>query len=139
MPRADEEYVLPSPLNADTVDNYDTSTTAVASKIPVTDANGMLAPFVSKVLGAWETKSVNTVYQAATDGFVLSYVSLGEGGYLRTLTDSSDSPTTKRADQSTASGTTQFVATQTVPVKKNDYYKIESSGSPTIYWIPLGS
>jgi hypothetical protein len=98
-------------------------------------------PTLSGALGIWASRNANTVYQAATDGFVMAYLHHYTGGTLKILTDSSNPPTTIRAEQRTSSGTTEFGSTLTVPVKKNDYYKIEQSGGDSFsaYWIPLGS
>jgi len=94
--------------------------------------------------GAWVAKSADTVYQAATDGFVVaSGQGYGEGDQgLFLYTDSSNPPTTLRAkDGGSGSGTTSVKECVMSPVKKNDYYKIvnNTGAAVTVYWIPLGS
>ena len=93
------------------------------------------------LLGAWETRSANTVYQAATDGFVTGYLSIGQGPYgsIEILTDASNPPTTVRVHEhgiETQRGEGQAFSV-TSPVRKNDYWKV--NGAQTVYWIPLGS
>ena len=93
------------------------------------------------LLGAWETRSANTVYQATTDGFVSGYLTIGQGPYgsIEILTDSSNPPTTVRVHEhgiETERGEGQGFAV-TSPVRKNDYWKV--NGAQTVYWIPLGN
>jgi len=79
--------------------------------------------------GAWVSKSDNTVYQAATDGFVIVYCATGAvTGY----TDASTPPTTTRLITygESANGFT-------MPVRKGDYWKV--AGATTVYWLSLGS
>lgn len=103
--------------------------------------------FVSGCLGAWETKSNNTVYQAATDGFIMGWAN--GGGYngavndVAIYSDGSNPPTTIRCRsvdiQEGSAGHTSFGI---APIRKGDYYKITIGGSGAsvggIFWIPLG-
>jgi hypothetical protein len=86
-------------------------------------------------LGAWDAGApwvVNTSYLAATDGFVVGY-SDGSNGLIKGYTNGSNPPTTQRWGQS-------YTTSICMPVKKSDYWKITiSAGTPTIFWIPLGS
>lgn len=73
-------------------------------------------------------KTMTTVYQAATDGFVVASISKG-GVYsisIAGFTDGANPPTTQvgsnTAYSAGASGTRY--ASVTFPVKKNDYYKV---------------
>jgi hypothetical protein len=98
-------------------------------------------------LGAWNPYSTgttpwanNTVFQAATDGFVIvDHVS--NSGNLSFYTDASNPPTTKRGywDSGTASGGVS--GTITCPVKKGEYWKVvdASAGTFVAYFIPIGS
>jgi hypothetical protein len=83
-------------------------------------------------LGTWESKSINTTYRAMTDGFLVVYI-LGGVAYI--YSDSSSSPTTKRA----AKDAGVSYGSMCSPIKKGDYYKAysSSSASDTAYWIPL--
>ena len=97
---------------------------------------------------SWVSKSVDTVYQAASDGLVLFSVevtSTNNGRWVG-FSDSSNPPTTQR----TNAGATITVAGQThdlsftMPVRKGDYYKVLTNAStgapsPVVYWAPLGT
>jgi hypothetical protein len=88
--------------------------------------------------GAWASKSANTVYQAATDGFVVATAGMYGDSDVFGYTDSSNPPTTLRAAFNVAA--TVGYGSITMPVKKNDYWEITYNGSsPTIYWLPLGN
>lgn len=103
--------------------------------------------------GSWASKTVGTTYQAATDGFVVAYVSVSDNnqGSITGYTDSSATPTTVRGGASAAmcdgcaggggAGTRAPINGFCMPVKSGDYYKVASStygGSPTytMFWIP---
>ncbi len=88
-----------------------------------------------KRFGAKESKSNNTVYQAATDGFVVARAVV-YSARLVGLTDGSNPPTTEMS-AAKDNGGNQAEATVPLFVKKNNYWKITSTGSPVIYWIPL--
>ena len=90
---------------------------------------------------AWETKSLGTVYQALTDGFVVvSFVPVLANEDLRLVgqTDSNNPPTIVRVTVYTGLG--GHNESFTMPVRKGDYWKIASVGVATpsnisIYWI----
>ena len=88
-----------------------------------------------KRMGSWVGKSNATVYQAATDGFVLAADNTNANSWdVEGYTDGSNPPTTKRSiagASSLARG-----ATIEMPVKKKDYWKVENAVS-FVYWIPL--
>lgn len=112
-----------------------------SAKIPAVDGSQLtnVGPNITKALGAWDaTHSEGTIYQAATDGFVVGFgLSTSGGSTLAVLTDSASTPTTTRTSEG-ASGS--FNISFCVPVKKNDYWKVDNGGrSTTVYWIPLGS
>ena len=94
-------------------------------------------------LGAWVPKSVDTVYQAATDGFVLVYFgnTLNEYNRVAGITDVSNTPTTIRIEAFTANYG-GWLSNFTMPVRKNDYWKAShfaGTAPVTVYWIPLGN
>lgn len=92
------------------------------------------------VLGAWEIKAVNTVYQAATDGFVVAWVDGHYSTWFWLKTDGANPPTVVRNYQSTNSDGEEMSVTS--PVRKGDYWSVGLSGSnfgSSVYWIPLGS
>ena len=93
-----------------------------------------------KVFGAWESKSLNTVYQADTDGFavVQGYQNVNVG-QVALYTDSNNPPTTQRGRIAFDQGSYTVSGTITCPVKKGDYWKVTGAGTQVIYWIPLGN
>jgi hypothetical protein len=95
-------------------------------------------------LGPWQEKSRNTVYFAATDGFVLAYASGPPGALfiLRGFTDSSNPPTTVRTKLVTMNlnSSLQEEVSIMMPVRKGDFWKLESGGwNDKIYWLPFGN
>lgn len=88
-------------------------------------------------LGAWSLLSIETIYQAATDGIVCAW---SNDLHLYGYTDSSASPTTLRIRHRlyhSGSG-----AGVTFPVRKNDYWKVSKGGGGVtwqVWWIPLGN
>lgn len=103
-------------------------------------------------LGAWQQMSVNTVYQAATDGFALAYLKSSPGvavpwATLSGYTDASNPPTTLRGVaglqqiwfNGKVAGTLQN--SLTMPVRQNDYWSVNSAGyggtQISVYWISL--
>ncbi len=83
--------------------------------------------------GAWESKSANTVYQAATDGFVICYFNGVDHKGINT--DGSDPPTTKRVYVRPTDGYNFIPAI--CPVRRGDYWKA-SDGASSVYWLPIG-
>ena len=82
--------------------------------------------------GSWISKNNNTVYQAASDGFVCSY--RNTHGEIKGYTDSSNPPTTVRLAWEPGYG---YEVGLMMPVKKNDYWKV--TGADTVYWLPIGA
>lgn len=93
--------------------------------------------------GAWVDKSADYgAQQATTDGFVVVSVNMvAANNYTYGFTDGNANPTTKRCSIYITDGnssTTHY--TFTMPVRKNDYWKITTVGSiVSVYWLPLGS
>ena len=85
--------------------------------------------------GALESKSQNTIYQATTDGIIVAYGQ--SSSYFKIKTDSSNPPVTIVIEsEGTAVGAARPSAT--VPVKKNDYWKVEPvSGTIVVRWMPI--
>ncbi|MCX6787597.1 MAG: hypothetical protein NT108_00305 [Candidatus Kaiserbacteria bacterium] len=83
--------------------------------------------------GPWEPKVSGTIYQAATDGVVVSTGGYGNDcGY----TDANNPPTTAVACDYAAVGWGGSIQL-TFPVKKGDYWKVGSMTS--VKWLPLVS
>ena len=99
---------------------------------------------IGNILGAWDSKTVGTTYQAATDVFVIiaGNTSTSPCG-ISFFTDSSSSPTTNRAKFYNNGSAVACQFTLACPVKKNDYYQASIiTGTPTLltyYVIPIGS
>jgi hypothetical protein len=103
--------------------------------------------------GAPVAKSIDTIYQATTDGILVGSVeepSLGYGCMMTVYSDAATPPTTNRgavlAEYTNATYTKY--ASISVPILKSDYYKVtkgnfglNNSGNEvfTIYFYPLGS
>jgi len=82
-------------------------------------------------LGAWESKSANVSYLAATDGVATAYNATGFTTHC--YTDASNPPATIRIKVGDASAPDGC----TIPVKRGDYWKIVTNGgAPVAYWIP---
>jgi hypothetical protein len=98
-----------------------------------------------KVLGAWENRSGGTVYQAASDGFVLAnMISLYSScGLPKGFTDGGNPPTTQRAGMYSYSYSNASIM---MPVRKGDYWFIDIGGDVgtcapryAVSWIPFGN
>ncbi|MBI5873339.1 MAG: hypothetical protein HZB36_04260 [Candidatus Omnitrophica bacterium] len=141
-----------SSIDSDTISGISVSAIPVAGKILPLDSNSKIsASVIPNTFGVWQTKNNNTVYQAATDGFVI--VSLVANGWDNSsnstgYTDAANPPTIIRGYASTNQTTdARFNNTRNgfcMPVRKGDYWKVvysSSQGSATqiIYWIAIGS
>ena len=94
--------------------------------------------------GDWASKSVDTTYQAATDGDFVGYIVCDDTRTLSIKTDSSASPSVTRQIAGCQSTTTAGYYAFSVPVKKGDYYIAASGGSSdtystSMYFLPNGS
>ena len=84
-------------------------------------------------LGSWLSRNKDTVYEAATDGFVCAY-SNAESGAVTGYTDGNNPPTTIRMrDNSELANYHNLM----MPVKSGDFWKVNFSANGTIFWIPL--
>jgi hypothetical protein len=97
-------------------------------------------------LGAWQEKSINTTYLAATDGFVSARawsnnkVSL----CLIGLTDGSNPPNTIRSEELVQNNPASSLAISIMmPVRKGDYWEVDcldcEGSTNRVYWIPFGN
>jgi len=84
-----------------------------------------------KMFGQWSTLNMGQIYQAATDGFVLSWTS---------CTDSVDGSTVRIINSNPGFGATSQNLSIMMPVRKGDYWMVDgcNAGDP-VYWLPLGS
>lgn len=96
---------------------------------------------------SWNSKSFGTVYQAASDGFVVANINItvtNQSGVIIGYTDSSNPPTTQRCGAEATSISSSIVdnAGFTMPVKKGDYWEVTQNGvgpTYTLFWVPLGT
>lgn len=105
--------------------------------------DGNVEPATTQMF-SWNSKSFDTVYQAASDGLVLAYGTLtaSHAVDLTGLTDSSNPPTTTRAVAFMANTGTGTAISLMMPVRKGDYYEVSQNGAGTgtsMWWIPLGT
>ncbi len=94
-------------------------------------------------MGTWTSKTSGTIYQALTDGIVISYISgyIGNGETFSVVSDSSSAPSTVRCSATTPSSTTAFSTSCNVPVRRGDYYQVTENaagGSAVVYFMPIG-
>jgi hypothetical protein len=89
------------------------------------------------MFGAWESKAVNTTYQAPSDGFVIVHV-LDSTAVI--YTDSSTPPTTLRVYIAGLITPGDRRGSGTIPVRKGDYWKVAfaTGSSATVWWMSLG-
>lgn len=107
-------------------------TPASANQLPATNIPVLGSANVSGLMGSWTSRSVGTIYQAATDGFVIAVETTGGGSpdSASILSDSSATPSTVRSQAGTASGgPNQIIGTLFCPVKKGDYFEVTHTGS----------
>ena len=95
----------------------------------------------TKGFGTWVDKSASYgAQQAATDGWVVMYgYKSGTLFEVTGLTDAKADPTTVVCGDS---GTSGGYAGFTMPVKKNNYWKLIMTTSPTalsVQWVPVGA
>lgn len=83
--------------------------------------------------GDWASKSNNTAYLAATDGFVLAYSTISYGTVMEGYTDGSNPPTTLRAQCGTGENVNNHQVSIMFPVKAGDYYKVNTG---TVFFLP---
>lgn len=111
-------------------------TTAKLAALAVTAAK------VDTQLGTPVAKTIGTIYQAATDGYVVAFMQIDNGDDVRLHSDAATPPTTAVQKLYTGSGTTAFDGSMCFPVKKNEYYKLTLvAGTVTpaaYYFIPSG-
>ena len=86
-----------------------------------------------KRLGAWLARTNNTVYQAASDGFVCGYTPNGSTPFLA-YTDGANPPVTIRV-QNYSNGAAPPCG-NTMAVRKGDYWKV-TGATGALFWVPL--
>ena len=101
-----------------------------------------------RAFGSWSNKSIDTVYEAATDGFVIAYFHTptiqGADQTLTGYTDANAAPTTivARASCNLVIWEGANQASITFPVKSSDYWKVTKSSTDytvVVKWLPLSN
>jgi len=97
----------------------------------------------SAAFGTSVAKSVDTIYTAATDGFVTSRYTnaTGAAGGVYGYTDAETDPATILVQSITNSGGVSEYGSICMPVKSGNKWKVVKNGTVTaveIYWHPLG-
>jgi len=108
----------------------------VANKKYVDDQISALSIAYGVGFGSWLARAAATVYQAATDGFVVAYAqNVGAGSYVTILSDGANPPTTIRVN---AAGGGAVNSSAMCPVRKDDYWRANlTGGNQVVYWIPV--
>ncbi len=93
------------------------------------------------VLGGWTPYSANTVYTAATDGFLIASAQVENPGGFAYLTFNVKSPfgdwyDTPYGVQSSSYGDTVGM---TLPISKGTQWKVTTMGSVRLFWVALGN
>jgi len=105
-----------------------------SSRLPA--VNGSL--LTNLPTGSWASISRNTVYRAATDGFVVGFSGYDSYLGIYAKTDSNATPSTTRQYGSNTGSWEANRHSITMPVRKNDYYYVYSNKAVGgLYWIPL--
>ena len=112
-----------------------TSIPVLPASDPTTDNQAARKSYVDGKIsgfGDWVDKSSShAAQQATTAGFVVMAVT----GSIEAFTDSNANPTTRRGFCNNSDSTYHCI---TMPVKKNDYWKVTGAGTiNSIFWIPL--
>ncbi len=85
--------------------------------------------------GEWETKTKNVVYQAESDGFVMMTVGSSYTARFWFRMSDSSSPATFAYINTDGSN---MRGTQIIPVKKGKYWQVNTTGTMTVKWMPVG-
>ena len=96
------------------------------------------------VFGDWTTTDSNSdtlvkdeIYKVTSDGFVL-FGHNTQQGHVCAYSNGSNPPSVKKVENGTGNTTGEW--TSLIPIKKNDYWKVTvTSGTPTIFWLPVGN
>ena len=125
------------------------NTSLVSGILPVASGGTGTTTGLSGMFGVWADKSATySAQQVTTDGFVVGFIDTNSvastKGYMEGFTDVNANPTTMRVSVQVNESAGVNRGSFTIPVKKNDYWKIvltQQIGTTliTVYWIPLGS
>ncbi len=95
----------------------------------------IFGPWTDKDSGGSVALAKDEIYRVGSDGFVYVYKST-QNATIIGLTDSSNPPTTIRQQ---ANHATEVMCIN-FAVRKDDYWKVTiTTGTPTIFWLPIGT
>ena len=119
--------------------NKDTTTTLGTSDTKYPSQKAVKTYVDNLKLGAWGSATAdNAAHQVSTDGFLVGYGQVSTANEIIVRTDSSNPPTTIRADLATGNAVQYYPGFFCIPIKKNDYYKITGT-VVAVYFIPFGT
>lgn len=95
-----------------------------------------------KKLGAWLARNPDTIYTAASDGFVIASQAATGAGNLALALQSPNGTFRQKAQVDSTIVTIGDSITCTIPVKKGETWNAVTTGSTlnpteTVFWIPL--
>lgn len=85
-------------------------------------------------MGTWVSKTVDTAYQASSDGFVVTYNDDSTGSLVTVYSDTSNPPTTVVGKDGNT--TSPHESSICIPIKSGNYYKVSNANH--IWWVPMG-
>lgn len=97
---------------------------------------------------SWVSRTIGTVYQAGSDGFVVALATTNgntSSCQMDGYTDASNPPVTQKAGVQTFWSGTDRTTSLCMPVKRNDFYKVVSTmlsgsgGTFVMYFVPFGA
>jgi len=86
---------------------------------------------VGNSFGDWQARSVNTIYQATTDGIVTVRMTSDSNNIRINVSDFSPPTTMRIINQGPASGDSGF----SCPIKAGEYWEVTTSGSGAVVWF----
>jgi hypothetical protein len=124
-------------LTADLGPNSVTSVKLAPDTIIASDVNNIFGTWTANDSGS-NAIAKDEIYQAGSDGIlIVNGSTYSSSKALSVKTDSGASPSTTVA--SPTAGHSSDKPSLTVPIKKDHYLQILGDGTPTAYWLPIGS
>jgi len=116
----------------------DNSGAGISGIVPTTTANWKQ---LQTGYGSWVSKSLSTVYQAATDGILVVNSDIQGNGVwaVAIYTDSSPTPATSRVGWGSSSSTTELYGSYICPIIKGNYYEVVANAGGSVYFLSSGS
>ena len=113
-----------------------------SAKLPAVDGSALTGIVPSGIIGSLVSKSFNTEYTAATDGFLLVYDKI-TGDHTASISIGASSPSTIVAKWGTGNNSFYMFFSLMAVIPKGYHYKYtqdyDGGGNSVIYFISLGS